>query len=157
MKDINNSLADEIQENLNNIYVKNDNELLLEKYGIENLIYNNNKLLQEMLDSLIEKYSNNNKHLNIDMELDNKNNFFDYYNENTSINNAIVDCNNSIQNFESSYIIDDEFIPFNKYDLNPYDFDKNKHKKQKNVNKIGILALSAMVLVGSTWINKYFG
>ena len=92
------------------------------------------------------------------------NSFFDYFDENLSINNAIscdVTCNENT----SSYIFEKnpqffnkekEINPFNKEDLNVYDLEKNKHKKQKNIGRISVIAFSAMFLMGSTWLNKYF-
>ena len=50
----------------------------------------------------------------------------------------------------------EEFDPFDRHDTNLYDIDKNKHRKQKNINRLGIVGFSAAVIMGSAWLNSYF-
>ena len=112
-----------------------------------------NSTIDEIFNELLEK--NNYK---IENNLKSSNDFFDNYNENLSINNVI-----SCENLEKSSIFDNnedflknEVNPFEKHDTNIYDVDKNKHKSKKNMDKLGMVTLSAVVLMGSAWINKYF-
>lgn len=44
----------------------------------------------------------------------------------------------------------DEPDPFEKHELNDYDFEKNKHKKQKNFNRVNFITLSSLVFT-SAW------
>lgn len=90
---------------------------------------------------------------------DQTNNFFKCYNED-SVNNAVV----TIENTNDEFIFDkdpdlaksvNEINRFNNNDINPYNFYSTKYQKQKNMNGLSMVALSAMVVMGSAWLNKY--
>ena len=98
-------------------------------------------------------------------EYNNIDTIFDCYNEENSVNNAIGCCGNENHGFivtddnievASSYIFDkdplfievDEPCPFDKY-------DKVKQKNHKNIERLGMVTFSAMIMLGSAYITKY--
>jgi hypothetical protein len=52
---------------------------------------------------------------------------------------------------------DQDLDPFIEYDKLGYEEDKNKHKKQKNINRLGMVVMSTAVVMGSAWINSLWG
>ena len=101
--------------------------------------------------------------------------FFQCFDEENSINNVIA-CedkevityadseHNDVSDVSSQYIFDkdpnilpdDECDPFLKYDTYGNEQEKNKHRRQKNINRLGWVAFSTAVIMGSTWYNDYF-
>ncbi len=43
----------------------------------------------------------------------------------------------------------DDSYPFDIHDTNVYDVDKIKHKKQKNMDRFGMIALFALFIMGN--------
>lgn len=97
------------------------------------------------------------------------NSFFKCFEEDQNINNAVdceesVDIDNkkilevasSIYEREPMILQNDDFDPFDRHDTNAYDVDKTKHRKQKNINRLGMVGFSAAVIMGSAWLNNYF-
>jgi hypothetical protein len=103
------------------------------------------------------------------------NSFFNCFDIENSINNVIACEDNetviigsvhdkNISDVSSSYIFekspdilpDQGYDPFIQYDRIGYEDDKNKHKQQKNINRLGMIALSTAVVMGSAWINSLF-
>lgn len=87
-------------------------------------------------------------------------NFFSYYDDDISINNAIachnkdINCKDNIDNnievsslFEQDSNNNDDSYPFDIHDANVYDVDKIKHKKQKNMDRFGMVALFALFIM----------
>jgi hypothetical protein len=98
-------------------------------------------------------------------------NFFEYFDEEKSINNVVA-CShhedfckdaNKISDISSSYLFDrDQSIlpdkdspPFETYDQEGYQKDKIKYKKQKSINRLGVVTFSTVVVMGSAWINSF--
>ena len=97
-------------------------------------------------------------------------NFFDYFDEDKSINNVVAcshhedfNKNGKISEVSCSYIFDKDphilpdkdCTPFEKYDQEGYQKDKIKYKKQKNINRLGVATLSTIVVMGSAWIHSF--
>lgn len=103
------------------------------------------------------------------------NSFFNCFDIEKSINNVIA-CDDKetityksvadqqIPDVSSNYIFEkDPHIlpdqgsdPFIEYDQIGYEDDKNRHKQQKNINRLGMIALSTAVVMGSAWIHNIF-
>jgi len=85
----------------------------------------------------------------------NARNFFECYNENISINNAVV-CGDSIEisNDNSQELLSSSLNE--NSDMDDDNSIKNNRKKTTVVRRIGMIAISAVALVGGSWINKLF-
>jgi hypothetical protein len=109
--------------------------------------------------NIIDNYINN-----IDITYNSQ--FFECYNEENCVNNAVgavsYDSNNN--KITSSYVFEkdplfletsdpDPFINQDNYD-NYNCSDKNKHHKL--MGNLGIVTFSAMIMLGSAYITKYF-
>lgn len=120
------------------------------------------------LDSEIESYENDEQDNSIFFcqntnSLDGSQIFFSCFEQDRNINSVIA-CKGD-EELSSSYVFDKDspnelyqstkLDLFNKYDYEPYHIEKNKHKKQKRIDRMGTVALSAMVMVGSVWASKY--
>lgn len=98
-------------------------------------------------------------------------NFFEFFDEEKSINNVVA-CSNDddfcksstkISDISSSYLFDKDqsilpdkdYLPFEKYDQEGYQKEKVKYKRQKNINRLGVVTLSTVVVMGSAWINNF--
>lgn len=101
--------------------------------------------------------------------------FFNCFNAENSVNKVIA-CednetityksvsNKMITDVSSSYLFDKDpnmirsvnDDPFAEYDTLGYEDDSNKHKRQKNINRLGMAALSTAVVMGSAWIHAMF-
>lgn len=137
----------------------NENNIVMEDINVEN-------------DNKGDGYDEDNSEKSVD-DTNETDNFFNCFNIENSVNNAIACSTNSNDKngenednniINSSYVFenepsinetDKELCPFDKYDINLYDADKIKHKNQKNLSRLGVVTLSAMIMIGSAYITKY--
>lgn len=133
-----------------------------------------NERLNEQLDDLIENIIKNNT-----SEQGNQQNFFKCFDEENTLNNAVAcvtgdrlrgcasACNNSEYEFNvtSVYVFDkdpnnikfnQDICPLKNYDLDTINLDKKRHKNQKNMGRLSMIAFSAMMIMGSAWFNNYY-
>ena len=150
-----------------------------QEYSIDHdKCHNKNEILNQIFLSNDNTINNCQSNSNSDNTIQS---FFECFNEEKCVNNVIACCGNEKFGFQkkgdsvevvSSYLFDkdphfledsnsDPFDKFDKYDkcdkfdTDFYDdVDKIKHKKQKNFERIGAIAFSTVVMMGTAWI-KY--
>lgn len=162
------SLSDDI-DNIDNIYINNNddsdilytinNNIILESnYGHKSNIINKieSMIVHDYIDDP-KKHSSCKEssvlpplQLQQPLKISVPTNFFECFDENLSINNAIV-CDKV--DINASYMFDNEDL--RKNDIYPFEDGLYNHNKKKSTrSRVGIIALSAVKLLGGSWLES---